>query len=232
MGMFDDITLDAPLVVTDDIGKILNKYCKYDYQTKSLENCLFKYRVDSMRRLMCYETENDYEEIKTPVRWVFRNHTGIVTIYEYKQLKTYSNGDTKLTHIIELELKFLDGNLIGIKVLQDKKEKHKKKKPFTLTDHIKKIVSLDHVILEPEKSYHIYAFTISLHETESLWCITTHAADGVGNAFLDKQNILHGYPGKTPPLIAYSWNDPYAASRFLHTYFKNIKKNKWKVKVQ
>jgi hypothetical protein len=235
MGMFDSVAIDPPLVISDAMGKLLNTYSKYDYQTKSFDNLLWQYKIDSTRKLMRLETSDEDVKPTLPDRWVFCNHTGIVEIYDYQQLKTHKNGDPYKTRSITLRCKFLDGNLLEVKKLEDVIKKHKKKKPFTLADHIKKIVNLNYVIIEPTSSYNKYAFTIQKHKTTSKWCIYTHSVDAYPYAYLDLNYVLIGYQNNqtlTPPAAAFLWDDEYAASEFLHGYFKKVKTNKIKVKVK
>jgi hypothetical protein len=233
MGMFDSVTIEPPLVIADDMGKLLNTYSKYDYQTKSLENLLWQYKISATRKLMRLETSNEDVTPTLPDRWVFCNHTGIVEIYDYQTLKTYKNGDSRVTRSITLQFKFLDGNLLEAKKLEDVTKKHKKKKPFTLADHIKKIVNLNYVIIEPTAAYSKYAFTIHKHKTSSKWCIYTHSVDTYPYAYLDLQYVLNGFNNNTsPPAAAFLWDDEFVASKFLHDYFKKVKSNKVKVKVK
>jgi len=125
MGMFDRIVLDKEIEIS--LPDEMREFSNVEYQTKSLENTLSTYLIDSDKHLYLIDRTNFFEEeilnedLEKDLEKKIVNYHGIIRFYAYQT--------TDLVDCcVDFDAKFTDGLLQEIKLIDFKKIEHESTK--------------------------------------------------------------------------------------------------------
>jgi hypothetical protein len=133
MGMFDTVYCNYPLPVSQAVVDTGFDYQGHDYQTKDLNNCLCEYTIteegDLIEKVVEREWVDDDNAFfkgymkETASRNEKVNYHGIIRMYTYHSMDKNINGEEKeITITLEYEVKFTNGKLETINLIQEEIE--------------------------------------------------------------------------------------------------------------